>query len=205
MGKQARHWIALVLLLSSLGCLTRGVGAEDGAVLSIQPAEGTYLVGETFVAKVRIEDVVDLYGLDVHVAFDPARLQVVGSTITPETELLSPPWLILFKQVDNQAGTIWYVVTLLNPHLPVSGSGALFSLQFRTVAAGSTAVSISEQTLSNINGELIPATTAGATYKVEQGHRLFLPLVLRGRSGGRQLGGAVHGSFWQGTLEGDWR
>jgi hypothetical protein len=152
---------------------------QDGAVVRILPAAGTYGVGETIAVVVRIEGVAGLYGVDIRVGFDPARLEVVEPAVTPGTDLLSPPWMILFNQVDNKAGTIVYVVTLLNPHVPVSGSGVLFSFHFRTRASGSATASISEQTLTNIDGELIAATTAGAVYQIEhQGHQVFLPLAL---------------------------
>ena len=176
-----RRWLAGAALLAGLASISAGAAAQNGTVVWIQPAAGTHQVGETFAVDVRIENVFALYGVDVHVAFDPTRLQVVESTVTPETGLLSPPWQVYFNQVNNQAGTVWYVATLLNPHLPVSGSGALFSFHFRARAEGPAAADITEHTLSDINGEAIPATTAGAVYQVgpQVRHQVFLASVLR--------------------------
>jgi hypothetical protein len=170
-----RRWLRWIILLTSLVGIAMGASADDAAVVSVDPAGGVYQVGETLAATVVIENVVDLYGVDVRVAFDPARLEVVEPSVTPGTALLSPPWLILYNQVDNTAGTIWYVVTLLNPHLPVSGSGPLFSFHFRTTAPGVAEADIAEQTLSDINGELIPAVTEGAIYAA--GGQVFLPMI----------------------------
>lgn len=176
-GRRGLVWAVLLLGLASI---CRSARAQDGAVIWIQPAAGAYAVNETFTVKVGIEDVADLYGAEVRIAFDPARLQVVETSVTPETDLLSPPWQVYFNQVNNEAGTIFYVATLLNPHLPVSGSGALFSFHFRTLAMGAVTVAVTQHTLSNIDGEVIPATTAGAMYQVGQAaNRLFLPLILR--------------------------
>ncbi len=186
---------ALALLVTIVAGVAGGAFAQVGTMVSIQPAEGAYQPGETFAVEVRIDDVVDLYGIDVRVAFDPDRLEVVETAVTPGTDLLSPPWLILFNQVDNQAGTIWYVVTLLNPHPPVSGSGALYTFHFKTLAMGPATAGIAELTLSDINGDLISATTAGAVYQV--GHQVFLPLTLRKGSGDRPAGGEASGSFWR--------
>lgn len=180
--------LALALLVITVAGIAGGASAQVGTVVSIQPAEGAYRPGDTFAVEVRIDDVADLYGIDVRVAFDPDRLEVVETAVTPGTDLLSPPWLILFNQVDNQAGTIWYVVTLLNPHPPVSGSGVLYSFHFKTLAMGPAAAGIAELTLSDINGDLIPAAAAGALYQV--GHQLFLPSVLRSSSGSRPAGGS---------------
>jgi hypothetical protein len=186
MPPRLRRWLTWAVLLAGLAGLTSSAAAQDGAVVTIQPATGTYGVGETFRVDVRIEDVVALYGVDIRVAFDPARLEVVEPAITAGTDLLAPPWMIFYNQVDNEAGTIVYVVTMVNPQVPVSGSGVVFSFHFRTLAAGTTAVHISEQTLTDIDGVLITATTSGAIYQVEQqGHRVFLPWVLQASSGGQ--------------------
>ena len=186
MSKRVCRWLGWALVLSVLTGICGGATAQDGAVVRIAPAAGSYAVGATFAVDVRIEDVADLYGVDIRVAFDPARLQIVEPEVTPGTGLLSPPWMLLFNQVDNEAGKVVYVVTMLNPQVPVSGSGVVFSFHFRTLMAGQAAVDISERTLTDINGELIAATTAGAVYQVEgQGYRVLLPLVLRASSGGQ--------------------
>lgn len=180
-----RLWLALLLVAGVLST-SGSASAQTPTIIRVQPALGNYAPGQTFAAAVRIENVNALYGIDIHVAFDPHRLQVVESSVTPGTDLLSPPWLILFNQVDNEAGTIWYVATLLNPHEPVNGSGTLFSFHWRTVESGLTKVTIPEHTLSDINGELIEASTAGATYGAAK--QVFLPLLLRAASRGGQAG-----------------
>lgn len=196
-------WAVLLLSLSGVGGSAR---AQDGTVVWIQPPAGNYQAGETFAVSVGIEDVVGLYGADVRVAFDPARLQVVETAVTPETNLLSPPWMILYNLVDNQAGTVVYVLTMLNPQVPASGSGALFSFHLRALAMGPATVTISEQILSNINGEVLPATTAGAIYQVGQpANRVFLPFVQRLRLGGTMVNRAPGESLWCDAFDRDGR
>ena len=193
MMTRIRRGLAWALCLSALVAISVGAARDDGALVRIEPAAGAYAVGETFAVEVRIEDVAELYGADVRVAFDPSRLEVVEPEVTLETDLLSPPWLVLFNEVDNEAGTIVYVTTLLNPNPPISGSGALFSFHFRTLAAGSTRATITAQTLTDIDGELITAATAGAFYRV--GHQIFLPLVA-GQSSHATQGGIANSSSW---------
>ncbi len=192
MLRRYRLWLALALLMAGLLCSAGGAAAQAGTVIRIRPAGGTYTPGQTFTAEVRIENVTALYGVDIQVTFDATRLEVIETSVTPGTDLLSPPWMVLFNQVDNEAGTIWYVATLLNPHAPVSGSGMVFSFHFRALESGLASANISEQTLSDINGELIPATTAGAIYGA--GNHVFLPLLLNRNLGSAQVGGAAGGS-----------
>ena len=177
MPKPVRRWLAWAVLMAGLAGIWGGATAQNVAVVRIDPAAGAYQAGDVFAVDVRIDRVIALYGVDVRLAFDPSKLRVVEPAVTPRTDLLSPPWMILFNQVDNSAGAIVYVGFMVNPQVPVSGSGAICSFHFQVLAAGTTEVVISEQTLSDINGELIPATTAGALYRV--GHQVFLPLVLR--------------------------
>jgi hypothetical protein len=171
----------LLLLLVVLLGATLPAAAQDGTLVRVYPPSGCFQAGDTFAVQVRIEDVTDLYGLDIRLAFDPDLLQVVEAQVLPATELLSPPWFIAYNLVDNQAGTIMYVVALLSPHPPVSGSGAIFSFHFEAVQDGTAAVEIPEQWLSDINGDLIPAATAGAVYQIGAGggYFSFLPLVSR--------------------------
>jgi len=180
-GTAWRRSACWLLLLTALLGAALPAGAQDGTIVWIQPPSGSFQPGDTFAVQVRIDDVADLYGLDVRLAFDPDLLQVVEAQVMPETELLSPPWLIAYNLVDNEAGTIMYVVTLLSPHPPVSGSGAIFSFHFEAVQDGTALVEISEQWLSDINGDLIPATAAGAVYQVGfvGGYVSYVPLVSR--------------------------
>ena len=203
---RVRYTLTCAVLLLSLFAVGGDARAHDGAVIWIRPTAGNYQAGETFAVNVGIDNVAGLYGADVRVAFDPARLQIVETSVTPQTGLLSPPWMILFNLVDNQAGTVVYVLTMLNPQVPVSGSGALFSFHFRALAPGPATVTISEQILTSIDGEEIPATTTGAVYQVgQQANRVFLPVVLRMGLVDMQAKGAAGGSFWHDALESDWR
>jgi hypothetical protein len=126
--------------------------------------------------EVWVEEVIDLYGVDIRIGFDQHRLEVVESQLAPSDDLLSPD-SVLFNIVDNEAGQLWYVATQLGPREPVSGSGMLFSFTFRALREGHGTADVLEQILANHHGELIPAETSGAVYWIEGPRRVFLPLV----------------------------
>ncbi len=153
-----------------------------GAVVRVLPATGGYAVGELIQVEVRIVNVENLYGADVQLTFDPSILKVVdadsnlpGVQVSPSDELLSPDWVIK-NEADNQAGTVWYAVTQLNPSPEVSGTGALCTFQFSVVGEGSVAVTIDPQ-LSTRLGEDIPAEGKGAFYTTIVKMFIFLPVV----------------------------
>lgn len=141
----------------------------------VKPSAGSYEVGETIAVEVWVEDVVDLYGADLYLTFDAGRLQALdadpglpGVQVQPRADLLAPDF-VLKREADNEAGAIWYVVTQVNPTPPASGSGALFSFTFETLAPGEAAVAVAAYQLADVNGMTIPAQALGAGYQVEGG------------------------------------
>lgn len=120
-------------------------------------------IGESVSFTIYVEDVVDLYGADVQMSFDPAIAQVVdanpnkgGTQIEILDEFLSPDFVVR-DRADNVAGTIWYANTQVNPTQPVSGSGALARVTMESLKAGSFDVIVTSRELARINGTVIPS------------------------------------------------
>ncbi|MCB8983275.1 MAG: hypothetical protein H6659_05610 [Ardenticatenaceae bacterium] len=160
------------------------------ATLRVLPVAGSYTTGETFAVEIWVEDVVDLYAVDIRLAFDPDLLQVQdenlalpGIQIDPRSDLLYPDFIV-HQEADNVAGTIWYAVTQTNPRVPASGSGALFAFHFNVVAEGTAVIILTESTLATRDGETIPHETFGAVYEiaadVDESFKLFLPVLQQG-------------------------
>lgn len=159
-------------------------GAAADTWVRVLPPGGTYTEGEPIAVEILIEDVAALYGADVRLAFDAGRLAVLdanpslpGVQVVPSDDLLFPD-LIIRNEADNEAGIVWYAATQISPRPPVTGTGVLFSCTFQALYAGEAPVEISYARLSTIDGDDIPASTAGAIYLVEGPYRRFLPLAL---------------------------
>jgi hypothetical protein len=166
----ASAMLLVFLLVSLLGVYARPL--SDDPVVAVYPADGSYAVGTLIDVEVWVEDVVNLYGVDIRLAFDPTRLQVLdanpdlpGVQVQPRDDILSPDFIIR-READNDAGTVWYAVTQINPSPPVSGSGALFSFSFETIGAGTTEVIVTNYQLADPNGMIIPAQPSGAVYEI---------------------------------------
>ncbi len=121
-------------------------------------------MGKTVSFTIFVQDVVDLYGADVQMSFDPAVAQVVdadprkgGTQIEILDEFLSPDFTIR-DRADNVAGTIWYANTQVNPTEAVSGSGPLARVTLEPLQPGSFDVIITSWQLGRRNGTEIPAT-----------------------------------------------
>lgn len=110
----------------------------------ISPSNVTPIkIGETITLEVRVIDVTSLYGVELHMTFDPAGLEVADSIpdkagVQLEAgKFLDPAkgWLYL-NGADNLKGTADYIFTLMGQTEPVSGSGTLCNIKVKLLKAG---------------------------------------------------------------------
>lgn len=142
-------------------------------------------VGATASVTIYVQDVADLYGLDVRMQFDPAYAQVVdadpaaaGVQIQPLGGFLSPDFVVR-RTADNATGLIRYAVTQVAPSPPVSGSGAVARIDLRGVQPGVINVPFTQVELVRNNGSAIPTTTQACTWQFSQPRMRYLPLVTK--------------------------
>jgi len=154
--------ILLVLLVAAPLAL-----AQNGTRLTLKPvssAEGMVTV------EVQAENVSDLYGLELHLKYDPAVLEIQdsqadqgGVQIEPGTLLPVNQGFVVANQADPSQGTIMYALTLLNPAPPVNGSGPVVRMTFKILQDTPTTINVERSTLVSVNLETIPAETSPLT------------------------------------------
>lgn len=158
--------ILLSVLLLALVYGTRLLSAtpHQETVLRCEPESIVVEIGESVTFTIFVQDVVDLYGADVRMSFDPTIAQVVdangakpGVQIELLDEFLSPDF-VLRDVADNDAGTIWYANAQVNPTEAVSGSGPLARVTMESLKPGSFEVPFTFQELVLRNGDPIPTT-----------------------------------------------
>ncbi len=118
------------------------------------------------VVNLMVADVVDLYGVDVQLRYDPSQLQVEdanprleGIQIAPGPLLAADERFVVTNKVDVTAGLITFVATLLNPAPPVSGQGVLATIAFHVVGNGPYSVEIVRAQLVSSSLTTIPVTS----------------------------------------------
>ena len=144
------------------------------AIATVSVGTGTLElpVGQTAPLVVHVSDIQGLYGFEIHLSFDPTVVEVIdadpntsGVQIGPG-DFLSPDFVVQ-DRADNQAGTVDFVVTQLNPTEAKSGSGTLLTLSLRGLAANRTSqVAVTKSKFANRNGEVIPVTIVGGEVSV---------------------------------------
>ncbi len=113
------------------------------AVVKLVPQEAEIHPNQTIHLDVTIENVQNLYGIELHVVYDPAMLTIVDCDTAKDGIQIVPgnflkPDFVVRNQVDAASGTIDYVITQVSPTKPASGKGVLATIEFRTVKAGAT-------------------------------------------------------------------
>lgn len=188
-------WLGGILAISMLAALPPASGSADTLVthLRVLPADGSYRAEAPLTVEVYVQDVVDLYGADVQLRYDPTLFQVrdadstrPGTQVVIHNELLYPD-LLLHGEADPTTGRIWYAATQLNPRQPAQGSGRLFSFIVDPLRTGLGAFAITYQELSTRDGELIPVVAHSAVYWITPDGqppalewRLYAPLAIKG-------------------------
>ena len=129
--------------------------------------------GQTAPLSVAVTDVQDLYGLEIHLRFDPAVVQVTDADPGKDGiqvaagDFLSADF-VAQNQANNEAGSIDYAVTQVNPKEPRSGSGTLLVIQFQGSAAGrASQLEVTSGILTTRDGDVLPVTFTSGEVRVK--------------------------------------
>jgi hypothetical protein len=162
-------WSSAILVLSLvLVLLPAGAWADGDTTIRFVPSSTSAQVGDTVNVDIVIDDVSDLFAIEVHIAFDAGHLQVLddnpaetGTQILPGSLFpKSDPSYVVVNQVDNTAGTVDFAITLLAPEAPLDGNGTLATIRFAAHMAGTAQLSWVFTQMADNNGETIPHTAA---------------------------------------------
>ena len=130
---------------------SRGVTVHN-TKLSI-PAVKRTNVGDTFTLDLIVEDVVNLAGWQIDIAFNP---QVLGTVSVTEGDFLSKDGgntFFLGGTIDNTFGTVTGVNQVFLGDGGVSGAGKLLSITFEAKASGKGRLQLRNLALGSANGD----------------------------------------------------
>jgi len=171
--QQRTKLIAATLLLSLLvtGVTVPSGLAQAGAAIRLIASPAQIAVGGTTTVTLRLENVSDLYGVEVTLTFDASLLEVQdadpgkdGVQATLGTFLY--PDFVVRNVANNATGTVDLAFTQLAPRHPANGSGVLASVTFKGKQPGTSAVQFQKVLLSNTDGTAISVSPSGASIVV---------------------------------------
>ena len=104
-----------------------------------------------------IEDVVDLYGIDIELEFDPEFWEFRDADprregIQPATGTFLDPGMTLFNIIEPEEGRIHLVLSQVNPSVGKSGGGNILVLYATALKTGTTSFEVSKVELSTRDG-----------------------------------------------------
>lgn len=151
-------WLALSAIVSSLHLQDNG---EAQILLQNVPIQDEQLL----VVNVYVADIVDLYGAEVQLQYNPAQLKVRddnrrldGVQISPGPLIASDDRFVVNNAANPETGLVSFVFTLLKPAPPISGEGVLATVVFEIMGDGPFAVEVVNAQLVSSNLESIPIT-----------------------------------------------
>lgn len=160
------------VLLGAFLLPARGALAQGAALIHLTPDPALVGAGQTVAVEVRVENVQDLYGLDIRLRFDPLVVEVVDADPATEGVQVRPgdllhPDLVVRNIADNTEGTIWFALTQLNPSEAVTGSGTAFVIVFRGKRAGlGCPLEFTYQKMATREGQVHSASTQDGEVRV---------------------------------------
>jgi len=136
---------------------------NSGTILRPEPISLGLEPGAQGLVTILVENVQELYGLELHLAFDPNVLEVVDADPTEAGIQVEPAswWsegFVALNRVDNANGRIDFAATLLNPALPVGGELTVVEIQFAAKGMGISDLSVESAILSTRDAREIAYT-----------------------------------------------
>ncbi len=162
--------MALLTMLAVAVAAPTGL-AQTGTAIRLIASPAQVGVGETTTVTLGVENVSDLYGIQIILTFDPVLLEVQDADADEagvQVALGSFLWpdFVICNAANNATGVVDFAFTQMAPRAPVSGSGVLAILVFRGKQPGTSALSFRQVLLSNTDGESIATTPSGISLTV---------------------------------------
>lgn len=145
----------------------------DQAVVTVTFEEESVAIGDAVEAVICVAGVEDLFGLEVHVAYDAERLEMVDGDAEQEGiqawhgDLLEIEY-VLVNAGNPEMGTLDYAVAQKADAAGVGGDGALVRVAFKALADGLAELRLISVILADTQGQAIPVSfpTTGVTLEI---------------------------------------
>jgi hypothetical protein len=156
--------------------------AANGATVWLRGPDTPVYVGQEITVTISISDVVDLFGLQLEVNFNPDDLQAVDADPGPTGVQIEPadcpaPDLPVENQVNNTTGLVEYAVAQLAPTPPVSGNCNVAYIRFLPQQESTTTLTLDNVILADSDGMPISSSLMGLSIEILQSPSIPEPVV----------------------------
>jgi hypothetical protein len=161
--------IALLFVASLLIVFPVQMVKAQTTTVTVSPQNSTPVVGQTITINIQLNNVQNLYGVDVTLDWNPAylSLQTNQSFVGTSNGVLNTPVLVVQDTASQAIGEYHLVATSYSPATGFSGSGTIGTLTFTVTSTGQSSLTVSSTLASYApNGgtsEVIPGTDVSGT------------------------------------------
>jgi hypothetical protein len=162
-----RKALLLSLLLAFVLALCLPGRASADAIVSVQ-SPGPINVGDTFQVNVNISGATNVYGFQLDLGYDPTLVQAIGVT---EQGFLPSGGTTFFLPgtIDNGLGSFYLNGDTLIGNIPgVDGMGALLQFDFKAIAAGTSALALTNIFLVDPNFDLLSESSVDGSVTINR-------------------------------------
>jgi len=139
--------------------------AGSGVQFSLQPPTSVQAVGSTFQTTVQIANAVDVFAVPLQLQFNPAVLELVN--VDSGTFLGSDGQAVAMAHRDEGNGLVAMSARRPPNTKGVNGSGSVYTLTFKAIAPGDSAMALVKVGASDSKDVNLPATGSQAVVHVK--------------------------------------
>ncbi len=154
---------------------------EDSMPLvRVAPAFNLVAIGGTTDVMLRIDDAEDLFGVDLVIQFDPARIRVLDMWPGSFAEMDNDSKWFTIRNWNNTTGQARFAATRMATLDGVDGSGVLATIRFQGFTRTYSPITLSAAASSMLDPTMafIPFATKSGGLFVGSIHRTRLPLTI---------------------------
>ena len=151
--KNLKTGLVMLLFVAALFVvLPNHIVKAQTATINVSPQSNLVTVGQTLKVNIQINNIQNLYGVDIALTWDTSMLKLVSNqTFAPVSNgagILNGPILFVQESADQSIGEYNLIATSENPAGAFSGSGTLATLTFTVTSTGSSALTLMSSTSS---------------------------------------------------------
>ncbi len=139
--------LLVLLCIAVLTLNQRSAQAFDETTIYVNPATGTFYLGETFTVNVDIGNVTNLFSYEAKLGFNQTLIKPIGIAEGPfiRGQTASPSGTFFLPIIKDDY--VHVACVTLGAYPGVNGSGNLFTVTFNTSAPGESSLSLYDSTL----------------------------------------------------------
>ena len=164
--------LAVLIWALGMGPLSTLVRSDAVPRVYVQPETREVLVDRASHIEVRVDNVQDLFAVELHITYAPSIIDIVDASALPGVQIGAGDifngrsWYTGINQVDEATGLIHYLISLDSSETEgVTGSGSLARIDFVGIHAGNSPITVQAR-LAQGDGESIECTTENGRVRV---------------------------------------